>query len=158
VFIKSFETANLRELDKLTKLPLVQLLNDTGKPFDFVVADDPRTYADLASEQGLAWIARYADGVGPNKNLVIPRNPDGTLGFASKLVRDAQKVGLLVHIFTIRAENPFLPTEFRNGSDPTVFGDVTGELTRFLEAGIDGFFTDQPNLGVGARDAFGEAP
>jgi glycerophosphoryl diester phosphodiesterase len=74
VFIQSLETANLRELRKKTQLPLIQLVEATGKPFDFVVANDPRTYADLASGPGLAWISRYADGVGANKNLVIPRN------------------------------------------------------------------------------------
>jgi glycerophosphoryl diester phosphodiesterase len=158
VFIQSFETANLRELSKVTELPLVQLLDATGKPFDFVVANDPRTYADLASGPGLAWIARYADGVGPNKNLVIPRNADQTLGFPSNLVRDAHRVGLLVHIFTIRAENPFLPAELRNGTDPTLFGDVAGEIRRFLDVGIDGFFNDQPILGMRARDAFVGAP
>ena len=153
VFIQSLETANLRELRKKTQLPLIQLLEATGKPFDFVIANDPRTYADLASGPGLAWISHYADGVGPNKNLVISRNADDTLGAPSNLVRNAHKVGLLVHIFTIRAENPFLPAEFRNGSDPTVFGNVAGELARFFQVGIDGFFTDQPILGVQARDA-----
>jgi len=52
------------------------------------------------------------------------------------------------------AENTFLPVEFRNGSDPTAFGNVARELARFLQIGIDGFFKDQPTLGVQARDAF----
>jgi glycerophosphoryl diester phosphodiesterase len=154
VFIQSFETANLRALREMTRLPLVQLMDGAGRPFDFVAAGDPRTYADLATAEGLAWIATYADGVGPNKNLVIPRNADDTHGAPTAFVSNAHAAGLLVHIFTIRAENPFLPADLRNGSDATAAGDVATELARYLAAGIDGFFTDQPNLGVRARDAF----
>ncbi len=79
VFIQSFEVGNLKDLRRMTRLPLVQLINATGKPYDFVVSGDPRTYADLASAQGLREIARYADGVGVNKDLIIPRQSDGTL-------------------------------------------------------------------------------
>jgi glycerophosphoryl diester phosphodiesterase len=59
----------------------------------------------------------------------------------------------LVHPFTFRAENPFLPTELRIGVNPTVFGDLAAELAAFLATDIDGFFTDHANLGVAARDA-----
>lgn len=58
----------------MTRLPLIQLIDATGKPFDFVVADDPRTYADLVTPAGLREVARYADGIGVNKNLIIPRD------------------------------------------------------------------------------------
>jgi len=154
VFIQSFETANLRELRKQTRLPLLQMMDTAGQPFDFTVSGDPRTYADLATPEGFAWIARYADGVGANKNFVLPRTADDALGAPTRFVRDAHARGLLVHIYTIRAENPFLPADLRNGDDPTALGDVASELARFLEAGIDGFFTDQPIFGVRARDAF----
>ncbi|MDQ3305896.1 MAG: glycerophosphodiester phosphodiesterase, partial [Actinomycetota bacterium] len=43
VFIQSFETANLRELDRMTKLPLVQLIGGNGAPYDLVEAGDART-------------------------------------------------------------------------------------------------------------------
>jgi glycerophosphoryl diester phosphodiesterase len=33
-------------------------------------------------------------------------------------------------------------------------GDLGAELTAYLEAGIDGFFTDHPDLGVRIRDEF----
>src|SRR4029450_1842860 len=73
VFIQSFETANLRELNGKTRLPLVQLIDATGAPYDLVVAGDPRTYADLVTPAGLAEIATYADGIGPSKDLIVPR-------------------------------------------------------------------------------------
>src|ERR671919_1949800 len=44
VFIQSFEVANLKELNEMTRVRLGQLVNDTGKPYDFVVSGDPRTY------------------------------------------------------------------------------------------------------------------
>jgi len=153
VFIQSFETGNLRKLNRMTRLSLVQLIDATGKPFDFVLNGDPRSYADLVTPRGLADVATYADGIGPNKLLVIPRNADGTLRTPTRLVDDAHSVGLLVHPFTFRAENTFLPADFRLGSDPNVNGNLPGELTRYLATGIDGFFTDQTNIGVQARDA-----
>ncbi len=106
VFLQSFEVGNLRELNTLTKLPLVQLLaGDSGRP-----ADQPGiTYDSLSTAAGLREIAIYADGVGPDKNRVIPRTPDGKLGAPTSLVADAHAVGLLVHPYTFRNENVFLP-------------------------------------------------
>lgn len=154
VYIQSFEVSNLRDLSKMTRVPLVQLINASGRPYDFVVAGDPRTYADLASADGLKWISKYADGVGVNKELIIPRAADGSLGQPTQVVTHAHAAGLIVHTWTLRAENAFLPTNFRIGTDPTALGDMAAEALRFLEAGVDGYFTDHPNWGVIARDAF----
>jgi len=150
VFIQSFETHNLRYLAAITKVRLVQLLNASGRPWDLEARDDPRSYAQLATAAGLREIATYAQGVGPNKSLIIRRNPDGTLGAPTSFVRDAHAAGLVVHPWTFRAENTFLPTQFRRGTDPTDRGDGAGEITAFLATGIDGFFTDQADLGVAA--------
>jgi glycerophosphoryl diester phosphodiesterase len=154
VFIQSFEVGNLMDLATMTDLPLVQLLNESGQPFDFASTGDTRSYEDLARPEGLAEIATYASGIGVNKNLLIPRTPDGALGTPTTLVRDAHTAGLIVHGWTFRAENSFLPTDFQSGADETASGDLAGELDRFLTLGIDGFFTDQPDIGVQARDAF----
>jgi len=135
-FVQSFEAGSLRKLRKMTGLRLVQLLED-------------RAAYDLAA------IASYADAVGPNKNLVIPRRPDGTLGAPSGFVREAHRHGLAVHAWTFRAENSFLPKELRVGDEPARAGDLEGELARFLAAGLDGFFTDQPDIGVRAARASG---
>lgn len=153
VFIQSFETANLKKLSRMTRVRLVQLVNSTGKPWDFVVANDPRTYADLVTPAGLKEIARYAAGIGANKDLIIPRS-GGFLGTPTSLIRDAHAVGLIVHAWTFRAENTFLPNDFRSSSDPAAFGNLAGEIERFLSLGLDGFFTDHPDIGVRARDAF----
>ncbi|MFJ2520836.1 esterase-like activity of phytase family protein [Cellulosimicrobium cellulans] len=150
VIVQSFETGNLRELDRLTKVDLAQLVSSSGAPYDLVAAGDPRTYADLVTRTGLREIARYADGVGLEKNVMIPRRADGTLGAPTSVIRDAHRAGLEVHGWTFRAENQFLPAEHRSSADPAAYGDLAGEVQVFLDAGMDGFFTDQPDLGVAA--------
>jgi glycerophosphoryl diester phosphodiesterase len=153
VFIQSFETANLRKLRRMTNLPLVQLLSGSGRPYDFVVSGDPRTYADLARPAGLADIASYAQGIGANTNLMIPL-VGGRLGTPTTLVDDAHRAGLVVHGWTFRAENVFLPNDFDEGTDPAALGRMDGQVRAFLRLGMDGFFTDHPFLGRQARDAF----
>ena len=154
VFIQSFETANLRKLNRMTRLPLVQLLSASGRPWDFTVSGDPRTYADLAKPAGLAEIRSYADGVGANTNVMIPLTAAGTLGTPTSFVADAHAAGLVVHGWTFRAENNFLPNEFDVGADPAALGNMDGQVKAFLKLGMDGFFTDHPFLGRKARDAF----
>lgn len=150
VFIQSFEVGNLRRLRKRTKVPMVQLIEASGAPYDFIASGDPRTYADLITPVGLADIAVYANAIGPNKSLVIPRDAAGAPGAPSSLVRDAHAAGLGVHPWTFRAENNFLPTPFRSSADPAQVGDLAAELRAYLATGIDGFFTDHPAI---AREA-----
>lgn len=155
VFVQSFETANLRELDEVVDVPLVQLLSATGAPADLVAAGDPRTYADLSTAEGLAGIGEYADGVGPDKNLVIPREDDGTLGEPTSFVADAHAADLLVHPYTFRNENEFLPADLRDpGEEPSDYGRAIEEQLAFWEAGVDGLFTDNPDTGVVSRELF----
>ncbi len=154
VFIQSFEIGNLRYLRTITRVRLVQLLEADGQPWDFVASGDPRGYADLASAEGLRTIAAYAQGVGPHKSLVIARTAEGALGPATRFVAHAHAAGLRVHPWTFRAENAFLPTDYRRGGGAGTRGDVEGEITAFLRAGIDGLFTDHADAGVAARNAF----
>jgi glycerophosphoryl diester phosphodiesterase len=151
VYIQSFETANLRTLNRMISVPLVQLLNAGGQPYDFVVAGDPRTYADLATRDGLKWISRYADGIGTNKDLIVPRDPTGRLLEPTTLVDDAHSRGLVVHAWTFRSENTFLPADFRIGTDPAAHGDAGAEYALFYALGIDGLFSDFPDVAVRAR-------
>jgi glycerophosphoryl diester phosphodiesterase len=159
VFVQSFETANLKELNRLTRVPLAQLLDATGRPYDFVVAGDPRTYADLATPAGLEEIAGYADGVGVNKNLIVPRDADQNLLDPTTLVRDAHRAGLQVHAWTFRNEDNFLPADFRQG-DPAspaylrATGDAPAEYRLFFRLGVDGLFSENPDTAVASRHRF----
>jgi glycerophosphoryl diester phosphodiesterase len=156
VFIQSFEVANLKELNGMTEAPLVQLINATGKPYDFVASGDPRTYADMTTPAGLREIARYADGAGPNKNWIVPRDAANRLLPPTSFVRDAHRAGLVVHPWTFRNENTFLPEDFRQGNptSPAYFGatgNAPAEYFLFYELGVDGLFSDNPDTAVAAR-------
>jgi glycerophosphoryl diester phosphodiesterase len=138
VFIQSFEVGNLKALRLKTKLRLIQLIDAEGGP-----ADAPSVrYADIMTPKGLKAVAKYADGIGPNKALVIPRGSDGALGTPTTLVRDAHAAGLAVHPWTFRRENYFLPAGQKSGTDPTKPGDLAAEIKAFVAAGIDGLFSD----------------
>jgi glycerophosphoryl diester phosphodiesterase len=152
VYIQSFEVSNLQYLNTQTELRIAQLLNASGRPYDFVVSGDPRTYADLAKNtaDGLQFIDGHADGLGVNTSLMIPLLVDGKLGTPTTLVKDAHSLGLEVHGWTFRAENIFLPNEFDASANPAELGNMKGQVLAFAALGMDGFFTDQPDLGVAA--------
>jgi glycerophosphoryl diester phosphodiesterase len=156
VFIQSFEVANLKKIDRMTRLPLIQLIDATGAPFDFVAAGDRRTYADMVTESGLAEVARYADGVGVNKNLIVPRDGSGKLLAPTSLIATAHRNALLVHSWTFRVENTFLPADFRIGNPanppfPALRGDFQEELKLVYGLGLDGVFSDNPDVAVATR-------
>lgn len=149
VLIQSFEVSNLQRLSSRPDLHVgfVQLIDSSGKPFDFVVSGDPRTYSDLITPTGLAAIKTYADVVSPNKTRVITSFANGPSGTVTNLVGDAHRVGLLVVPYTFRRENFFLPDIFDSDSDPTHAGDLGGEIKAYVAAGVDGFFTDNSDYG-----------
>ncbi|HEY3189593.1 MAG TPA: glycerophosphodiester phosphodiesterase family protein, partial [Solirubrobacteraceae bacterium] len=152
VFVQSFETANLRLLRRLLRVPLIQLLGPPGtRPYDFTATGDTRTYADLATPAGLRGIAGYADGIGPPKESIVPRDAAGRSLARTSLVSDAHAAGLLVHPYTFRNENAFLPLELRSGSDPAAYGNALAEDAQFFGLGVDGLFTDNPDTAVEAR-------
>ncbi|MFF7858216.1 glycerophosphodiester phosphodiesterase family protein [Streptomyces sp. NPDC007904] len=155
VVLQSFEPTSVRRLGELVRNPLVVLLSGAGtRPFDFEASGDPRTVADLITPRGLAEIATYAQGIGPTLDLVIPKDAGGRLTEPTSLVRDAHRAGLILHPYTLRNENPFLPADFRKGTDPDAYGDVFGAYRAYFATGIDGIFTDQPDTGLLAREDF----
>jgi glycerophosphoryl diester phosphodiesterase len=88
-------------------------------------------------------VAMYADAIGIAKALATPEG-----------IRAAHAANLRVHVWTFRAENEFLPQDLRIGTDPAGHGNLETEIRRYLEAGIDGFFVDFPEVGVRVRDAY----
>ena len=141
VYIQSFEVGNLKRLREITDLPLIQLMEAEGRPWD-----DPRTYHDLATPAGLAEIAKYADGIGPDKRMIVPAGPDGRLLPHTSLVADAHAAGLLVHPWTFRSDGKFLASEYG--------GDPGKEYDQFFSLGVDGLFSDFSDTAVKAREAW----
>ena len=173
VFIQSFEAANLKTLRKLTPNKLVYLLDandvrpdgsiDTTRPYDHVVAGDARTYADMLTPAGLKDVRTFADGIGPwkpyligwqamtdksgkavdvNGDKVIDQR-DMTLLEPTSVIRDAHKLGLLVHPYTFRNEAKHLAANFTD--------NPAEEYRLFFAAGVDGVFTDFTDTALAAR-------
>jgi glycerophosphoryl diester phosphodiesterase len=149
IFIQSFEVGNLRALHDLTKLRLIQLLGAEGAP-----ADQPGIpYAAMLTPAGLKAIAAYAQGIGPEKALIVPRDGAGRSLPATTLVTEAHAAGLAVHPWTMRSENYFLPVELRRGASPAAHGDAAAEYHQFYALGVDGLFSEFPAEAVAARAA-----
>ncbi|OYU52980.1 MAG: glycerophosphodiester phosphodiesterase [Alphaproteobacteria bacterium PA1] len=154
IFIQSFEVTNLKRLRGKTKAPLVQLMAKDGGPFDLDKAGV--TYASMATAAGLKEISAYANGVGPEKILILPRDGANKNLGPTSFVTDAHAAGLVVHPWTFRAENYFLPEDYRKGqsADPTYLaqhGELIAEIQAFMAAGVDGVFSDFPGIAFAAR-------
>ncbi len=178
VFVQSFEVSNLQYIRKRSSVKLVQLFDaydvdkngnlvmeaPNAQPYDFVVAGDPRTYNDLATDGGLNFIKTYANGIGPWKPFIQPYtytdanndgkaddvNNDGNVNDAdftklapTTLIERAHERGLVVHAYTFRNEPRRLLKDYNN--------DPAAEYKNFYELGIDGVFTDFPATAVMAR-------
>jgi glycerophosphoryl diester phosphodiesterase len=158
VFLQSFEVANLKELNRLTEIRLVLLIDADipadgklkyGRPYDFVAAGDARTYAELLTPAGLAEVAKFADAIGPWKRCIVPADAKGRLLPPTNLVRDAHAAGLLVHPYTFRSDASFLAPDYG--------GDPLREYEQFFRLGVDGLFSDFPDTAVAARARGGGA-
>ena len=163
VFIQSFEQSNLVELSKRTRVRLIQLVdaNDVNadgtldytapfdRPYDWTVSGDPellaRTFAYLATDEGLDEVSDYADGIGPWKPYIVS-TADGKLLPPTDLVTRAHEHDLLVHPYTFRNEQSRLAPDYA--------GNPINEYLKFYEVGVDGLFSDFPDTAVAARELF----
>lgn len=145
VFIQSFEISNLQALKNSIMpeagidLPLIQLISDTGSPYNQQIQNNNLTYQKMITPQGLKQIATYATGIGVAKNLILPLDRQNNLLTSTSLIQDAHQAGLLVHAYTLRNENIFLPKDYQNRPEL--------EYQALIKLGIDGFFTDFPDMG-----------
>lgn len=157
VYLQSFEVQNLidlkNELDlhkTIKHAQIIQLYDaKTAQPADFVESGETKTYADLATAQGLKDVAKYANGVGPSKGYILNFNDNGSVQTTS-FITDAHTAGLKVHPYTFRPENNYLPTPLKCSQDKPAERCPSGALKEFeayFKAGVDGVFTDDPALG-----------
>lgn len=160
VFVQCFESGALRTMRQRlgTGMPNVKLIQLIGKPAsrpaDWRLAGDTRTYANMLTPAGLREVSSYANGIGPEMSNVVPPDGNGGLAAPSALVRNAHEAGLLVHPYTFRPENAFLPKAMQAAGDESTRSPdgMVRAVRAFLAAGIDGFFTDDPALGRRALD------
>ena len=118
-------------------------------PPDLAAAGKTTTFGDLMTPSGLREVRHYADVIGPSNTDLIPRDSKGAWLEPSTLVDDAHRAVLLVHSYTARPENYFLPAQLRNDAGPAARNPqgMIAEVRRYLDMGIDGFFTDDPAIG-----------
>jgi glycerophosphoryl diester phosphodiesterase len=162
VFIQSFEQANLKQLNTMTPVRLVQLVdaNDTDangdptyaapfdRPYDWTVSGNPtltsRTFGYFATDAGLAEVKTYADGIGPWKVYIVGTDPAGNIKKTTDLIARAHAHGLLIHTWTFRDDA--LPRAYTGGP--------IEEFLMFYRLGIDGVFSDFPGTAWAAREIF----
>jgi glycerophosphoryl diester phosphodiesterase len=160
LMVQCFEPTTLRALDTTYRItsPLLLLTQPKGGPFDLASSGAPRSYRDLLTPTSLRSLAKYVNVLGPDKAQVIGRRPDGSLGAPSSLVSDAHAAGLEVMPYTFRAENQYLPSNLQVGAGAHDKGRAAQEQEAFLAAGVDGLFSDQPDVSVKARAEFMSRP
>ena len=149
VFIQSFESANLQYLRARTRLPLVQLMEDGALKYDTsgtrVVGVDIPQYGDPRGGEPpreLKDIATYADAIGPWKRQILRDLQQPTL-LVTSVIEQAHAAGLRVHTYTFRSEPATLAPQYQN--------DPLREYRQFYEMGIDGVFSDFPDVALKAR-------
>jgi glycerophosphoryl diester phosphodiesterase len=140
VFIQSFDVAPLRRLEAMTDLRLVQLVAAEGGPAD----DLATSYAAMVTPEGLAEIAQYADAIGADFAMLFSQGSDPQDAMPTGVHSAAHGAGLLVHAWTARKENAFLPPALRSGDDPAAIGCDYLVYYLLRGFGIDGVFSDDP--------------
>jgi len=164
VFLQSFEQGSLKELNTMTRVRLIQLMdaNDTDangnptyappfdRPYDWTASGDPalmsRTFGFFATDEGLDEVKTYADGIGPWKVYIIPTagGGGGAVFPPTDLIQRAHARGLLVHTWT-----------FRDDAFPSGYpGGPVEEYLAFYRLGIDGVFSDFPDTAFASREIF----
>ena len=139
VFIQSFEMDVLQRLSRMTNLRLVQLMEAEGGPAD----RRDWLYEDMLTPRGLADLAEYVEAIGVDLRLVASAD-----GRPTNLIAEAHQAGLLVHGWTLRKENGFLPAMLRSSEDDGAAGNLAMLANLLRSAGIDGVFTDDPRIVV----------
>lgn len=166
IYLQSFEVSNLKYFKDqlilhktLKNAKIIQLFDDKSKsPADFVAQNITKTYADLATAQGLKEVAQYANGVGPSKSYIF----NEAYTAPSSFVTDAHAVNLKIHPYTFRPENNFLASNLKcslavEDAAKRCETGAAKEYEMYFKAGVDGVFTDDPGLGRKTLEAYWKA-
>ena len=184
VFIQSFEQANLKQLNKMTPLPLVQLVdaNDVNldgtldytapfdRPYDWTVSGrtgPADTFGFFATNAGLDEIKTYADVISPWKRYIVSAtatdaNHDGQADDVNGdgAVDEADWKALPPTDLIQRAHARGLKVHtwtFRDEKRRLLADYHDNPLQEYLQfygLGIDGVFSDFTGTAVAARHLF----
>jgi glycerophosphoryl diester phosphodiesterase len=143
VFIQTFEFDELRIIhDEVlpaagVSLRLVQLVGNED------------SYQWMFTEDGMARLSKYADGLGPEKGLIISYQAAAGMVEPSNLVELAHANGMQVHPYTFRLDEGQVPG----------YADSFEEMLDlfYFRAGVDGLFTDFPDRAVRFLEARAKA-
>ena len=151
--VESFEATVLGQIrSRRVQARYVFLVDPEGYPADQVAkwGADARSYASYLTADGMAALAASTDGISFDKHILQATDASGsTVG--ADLVARAHAAGLTVFCWTLRAENEFLAKSLRHGISARQFGDWRTEFLQLMGMGVDGVFTDQPDLAIEAR-------
>ncbi|MGH4126010.1 MAG: glycerophosphodiester phosphodiesterase [Clostridium sp.] len=135
IYLQCFDPTYLRKVrtEMGAKMKMVQLIGEE--------ADCPgANYKTMMSNEGLAKVAEYANGIGPWYQQIIDENGKKNRApvINPNLVKDAHKHNLVVHPYT-----------FRKDEIPKYVTSVDQLIQKFyFEVGVDGVFTDFSDIAV----------
>ena len=134
VFLQCFDPYELQRIHgdlmpaRKMDLPLIQLIGTSEE------------YQSLLSADGMKQLATFVDGIGPSILLLVDKDSTASEIKTTRLVEYAHAAGLKVHPYTFRRERDQMPPFAKDYNDfLRVFFD---------EVGVDGVFTDFPDLTV----------
>jgi len=134
IFLQCFDPYELQRIRqelmpaRKMALPLIQLIGMSEE------------YRSLLNADGMKQLATLVDGIGPSMFLLVDKESTTSNIKVTKLVDYAHDAGLKVHPYTFRREANQIPPFAKDYED----------LLRifFDEVGVDGVFTDFPDLTV----------
>ena len=149
VYLQSFDVAELQRI-KYKLLPkfamnikLVQLIAETSWNETMTYTEGKSVAYDydwMFKSGAMQKIAKYADGIGPWKPMIVADNSTKGNLYISDMVEEAHQEGMQVHPYTFRIDE---------GRIPVYANDFNDLLDIFYnKAGVDGVFTDFPDLAV----------
>ncbi|MBE2168658.1 glycerophosphodiester phosphodiesterase [Cobetia sp. 2AS1] len=134
-------------------LRLVQLMGETSWNMTFQPDAEgklePYDYDWMYQEGGMQRIATYADGIGPWKPMVIEDSSTRGDIKVTPLVEEAHAQGLIVMPYTFRLDEGRIP-DWANDYDDML-------RAFFVDARVDGVFTDYPDRAVQWLKQHGDA-
>ena len=151
--VECFEETALQQIrERGIRARYVFLVDAEGAPADQVAkwGTAARSYESYLTVEGMAALAQCVDGISVDKHILQATDASGSAAGAT-LVARAHAAGLSVFCWTLRAENRFLPKALRLGASASKFGDWMTEFLELMGLGVDGVFSDQPDLAIEAR-------